>query len=364
VSQNSTPSRSNSGTIRVGLVGYGFGGSVFHAPFINAEPRLELAVVVTSDSHRRSAVRDRYPHADVLGSFDDLSACAGQLDLVVISTPNRTHVALAEAVLFLGCDVVVDKPVAPSSTEARRLAEVAAETGRMIVPFHNRRWDGDFLTVRSILRGERLGTIHRLESRYERWQPEAASGRHRSWKLDPRPGHATGILYDLGTHLIDQAVVAFGCPDGVYAEIDVRRAGTTVDDDVFLALHYAGGPRVHLWASSIAAARGPRFRLLGSRGSYVKYGMDVQEESLIASGRPTDPGWGQEPSEAWGTVTTSSGRELEPTVPGAYQQFYGGLAACLIEGGPPPVEPTDAIVAAQIIEAARQSDRTRRVISL
>jgi predicted dehydrogenase len=352
------------GTARVALVGYGLGGSVFHAPFIDAEPRLELTVVVTSNPQRRSAVRERYPSSGVVGSFDDLLAGITQIDVVVVSTPNRTHVPLAEAVLLQGRDVVVDKPVAPSAAEARHLAEVAADVGRLMVPFHNRRWDGDFLTVTALLRSGRLGTLHRLESRYERWQPEADSSPLRSWKRDPTPGHATGILYDLGTHLIDQAAVAFGRPDAVYAEIDVRRPAAEVDDDVFVALHYPGGPHVHLWASAVAAERGPRFRLLGSGGSYVKYGMDVQEAAVMAGGRPTDPGFGEEPSEAWGTVTTSVGHELEPTLPGAYQQFYAGLAACLIDGAHPPVEPADAVLTAEIIEAAQRSDRDRMVIAL
>lgn len=233
-----------------------------------------------------------------------------------------------------------------------------------MVPFQNRRWDGDFLTVSALLRSGRLGTLYRLESRYERWQPVAGSGPLRSWKRDPTPGHATGILYDLGTHLIDQAVVTFGRPDAVYAEIDVRRPGAEVDDDVFLALDYPGGLRVHLWASAVAAERGPRFRLLGSRGSYVKYGMDVQEAALLAGGRPTDRGWGEEPPDAWGSVTTSGGRQLEPTVPGAYQQFYAGLAACLIDGAPAPVEAGDAVLTAQIVDAAQQSERAGTVVAL
>jgi predicted dehydrogenase len=347
---------------RIALVGYGLGGSVFHAPFIDADSRLELAAVVTSDRQRQSAVRARYPKTAVMRSFDDLLDRIDEVDLVVLSTPNRTHVDLAEAVLSRGRDVVVDKPVAPSSAEARRLVDVAAKAGRLMVPFHNRRWDGDFRTVSAVLRSGRLGTPHRIESRYERWEPETDSGPLRAWKRDPTPGAATGILYDLGTHLIDQAVVLFGRPDAVYAEIDRRRTGAQVDDDVFVSLDFSGGLRVHLWASAVAAAPGPRFRLLGSRGSYVKFGMDVQEAALVAGGRPTDPGWGEEPPEAWGTVTTTAGEVTEPTLPGAYQHFYAGLAECLIDGTPPPVEPTDAVVVAEIIESAQRSAHARTVV--
>ena len=351
-------------TARLALAGYGFGGSMFHAPFIDAEPRLELAVIVTSDPRRQSAVRERYPNTEVVSTFDDLLTRIDQVDLVVISTPNQTHVALAEAVLSAGRDVVVDKPMAPSSAEARRLANMAKEAGRLVVPFHNRRWDGDFRTIGALMGSERLGTLHRVESRYERWRPEAGSGPLRAWKRDPTPGHATGILYDLGTHLIDQAVVMFGRPEAVYAEIDVRRPGARVDDDVFVALHYPDGLRVHLWASAVAAELGARFRLLGSRGAYVKFGMDVQEAALQAGARPTDPDWGHEPPASWGSVTTNGGRGTEPTVPGAYQCFYAGLAASMIDGAPPPVEPADAVLVAEIIEAAQRSHSARAVTPL
>jgi predicted dehydrogenase len=339
--------------IQTALVGFGMGGSVFHAPFIQASPRFELAAVVTSNPERQSLARTSYPRARVVPSFDELAG-VDPIDLVVVSTPNRTHVALAEAGLRLGVHVVVDKPVAPTADEARRLVRLADEVGRVLVPFYNRRWDGDFRTVSAILSSGRLGKIHRFESRYERWQPVVDSSAGRSWKRDPTSGHATGILYDLGAHLIDQAAVAFGRPDAVYSEIDVRRPGASVDDDVFLALDYPGGLRAHLWASAVAADRGPRFRLLGSEGAYVKYGMDVQEAALMSGGRPTDPGWGEEPPEAWGTVTTVDGSWREPTLPGSYQLFYDGLAACLLDGAAPPVASADAVLAAEIIEMAQK----------
>jgi predicted dehydrogenase len=342
-------------TIQTALVGFGFGGSVFHAPFIDANPRFELAAAVTANPERQNAVRTGYPRARVVTSFEELASIIDSIDLVVVSTPNRTHVPLAEAVLRLGRHVVVDKPVAATADEIRRLVDLADEVNRVLVPFYNRRWDGDFRTVCAVLRSGRLGTVHRFESRYERWQPAVDLNAGRAWKRDPAPGSASGILYDLGTHLIDQAAVAFGRPEAVYAEIDVRRPGALVDDDVFLALRYPGGLRAHLWASAVAADRGPRFRLLGSRGAYVKYGMDVQEAALIAGGRPSDAGWGEEPSGSWGTLTIGDESQPEPTIPGAYQLFYEGLAACLLDGGPPPVGSADAVLVAEIIEMAQRS---------
>jgi predicted dehydrogenase len=254
--------------------------------------------------------------------------------------------------------VVVDKPVAPTAEATRRLVQLADEVDRVFVPFYNRRWDGDFRTVTAILRSGRLGTIYRFESRYERWQPVIDPGAGRSWKRDPTPGHATGILYDLGTHLIDQAASTFGRPDAVYAEIDGRRPGASVDDDVFLALEYPGGLRAHLWASAVAADRGPRFRLLGSEGAYVKYGMDVQEAALLDGGRPSDSAWGAESPEAWGVMTTGDDSWPEPTLPGAYQLFYEGLAACLVDGAAPPVAAADAVLVAEILEMAQRPYRT------
>ena len=342
-------------TVRTALVGYGLGGSVFHAPFIEAEPRIVLSVVVTSDPERQSAARARYPLARVVGSFAGLVEIIDEVDLVVVSTPNATHVALADAALRHARHVVVDKPVAPTAAEVRQLAGLAAEVGRMLVPFQNRRWDGDYRTATGLVRSGELGELHRFESRFERWEPAVRTASARSWKRDPGPGQANGILYDLGTHLIDQSVALFGRPRSVYAEIDVRRPRAEVDDDVFLALHYGRGLVCHLWASTVAADRGPRLRLLGSSGSFVKYGMDVQEAALVAGGSPSNPGWGREPPESWGTVTTSAGSRAEATLPGAYQLFYSGLAACLLDGAPPPVDAADAVLTAEVVEAAQRS---------
>jgi predicted dehydrogenase len=325
---------------------------------------MELAIVVTSSPERQSHVQARYSGTRVLRSFDHLLDSLDLVDLVVVSTPNVTHVALAEAVLGRGRHVVVDKPVAPTAAEVRHLVELAGRVGRHLVPFQNRRWDGDFRTVHSLLQSEVLGTLHRFESRYERWQPGISSGPQRSWKRDPSPGHGTGILYDLGSHLIDQVVVLFGRPLAVYAEVDLLRDQGQVDDDVFVALAYPHGPRTHLWASALAADRGPRFRLLGQRGAYIKHGMDVQEDALIAGRRPSEPGWGEESPDTWGTTITTAGSWLQPTLPGAYQLFYAGLATCLLDGGPPPIDPADAVLTAEIIEAARQSAADQQVIAI
>jgi scyllo-inositol 2-dehydrogenase (NADP+) len=349
---------------RVALVGYGFGGSVFHAPFIAAEPRLDLACVVTANPERQQQAVGRYPGVTVLASFDELLGQIDEFDLVVVSTPNATHVPFAEAVLNHSLPVVVDKPVAPTPAEVRHLAQLAGSAATVVVPFQNRRWDGDFRTVISLLEAGELGTLHAFESRFERWEPQVPNGSDRAWKQDASPGAGAGVVHDLGTHLVDQAVVLFGRPDAVYAEVACRRPPGEVNDDAFIALRYADGPRVHLWATAVAADRGPRFRLLGSAGAYTKSGMDIQEAALIAGSLPGGERWGEESAPSWGHVNTGSELRAVPTCAGAYGDFYAGIAALLLDGAPPPVDIADALLTAEIIEAALASARTGAVIAL
>ncbi|MDE3205725.1 MAG: Gfo/Idh/MocA family oxidoreductase [Acidobacteriota bacterium] len=350
--------------VRTALVGFGFGGSVFHAPFIEAEPRLDLVAIVTADPGRQAAARLRYPDAEVVATPGELLRRDDGADLVVISTPNRTHVPLAEEFLGAGRHLVVDKPVAPSATDVRRLAAEARRAGRLLVPFHNRRWDADFRTLQALLEQGRLGRLHRLESRYERWQPTVDVTAGRAWKRDPTPGHGGGILYDLGTHLIDQACLLLGRPQSVYAEVGSVRPGAEVDDDVFVGLTFAGGVRAHLWTSAVAAQRGPRFRALGGEAAYVKFGMDPQESALVGGARPGGPGWGEEPPAAWGAWHAGDSSEAVPSLPGDYGLFYRGLASALLDGTPPPVGPADALLVAEIIEAAQVSAGQGRVVTL
>ncbi|MFB4319311.1 Gfo/Idh/MocA family oxidoreductase [Actinomadura sp. 21ATH] len=337
--------------LRVALIGYGTGGAVFHAPLIASVPDLRLEAVVTGNPERREAVRRRHPDARVLESADRLWESPEAYDLVVVTAPNRQHVPLARTALTSGLPVVVDKPVAPTAAEARSLAALAAVRGLPVIPFHNRRWDGDFRTVRRLVREGELGTVQRFESRFERWRPEIKPG----WKESSDPRDAGGILYDLGSHLIDQAVTLLGPPERVYAEIDVRRSGAVAPDDVFVALAHPGGARSHLWMSATAAQLGPRFRVLGSAAGYTVSGMDPQEDELRAGRTPKDPGWGQVPPEAYGRLGTPAAGRPEPTEPGAYQDFYAGVARALRGDGAPPVALADAITGLEVVEAAIRS---------
>lgn len=332
--------------LRVALIGYGTGGAVFHAPLISAAPGLDLAAVVTRDPARRAAVRDRYPGTDLLDAPGDV--WSGGYDLVVVTTPNRTHAPLARAALDAGLPVVVDKPVAVTAAEARSLAG-----GPLVVPFHNRRWDGDFRTAARLIGEGTLGRVLRFESRFTRWRPQIKPG----WKETADPAAAGGVLYDLGAHLIDQAITLFGPPVAVHAELDVRRPDAEAVDDAFVALTHANGVRSHLWMSAISADLGPRFRVLGDRAAYVTYGLDGQEDELRAGRTPQDTGFGVTPPGAYGEVGTPGDTCSEPTDQGRYQDFYPAVAAAIRGEGPPPVTLEDAIAGLEVIETATRDSR-------
>ena len=346
--------------IRVALLGYGLAGAVFHAPLIAAVDGLALAAIVTQSEERRSRARREHPEAALLGSDEEVWERAGEVDLVVVASPNRFHVSLARAAVAASRAVVVDKPLAASVDEARALVRDARERGVLLTVFQNRRWDGDFLTVRQLLEADELGTVARFESRFERWRPQLSGG----WRETGEPEDAGGLLYDLGSHLIDQALQLFGPAAEVYAELDARRAGARTDDDTFVALTHESGVRSHLWMSAIAAQQGPRFRILGSAGSFTKYGLDVQEDALRDGGDPRDPGWGREPEEHWGELSTGDGARRIETVPGAYQRFYEGVVGALREDAPPPVDPDQVVAALEVLDAARLAAAERRVVLL
>ncbi|HEX4813751.1 MAG TPA: Gfo/Idh/MocA family oxidoreductase [Nonomuraea sp.] len=340
--------------IRVGLVGYGVAGAFFHAPLVHATPGLSLAAVVTRNPDRRAEVAARYGAVAV----EDARELSGRCDLVVVASPNRTHVGVAAAAIGEGLPVVVDKPLAGTAAEARELVRMAKERGVMLTVFQNRRWDGDFRTVRRLVGEGTLGEVRRFESRFERWRPVPKGG----WRETGGPEEIPGLLYDLGSHLVDQALQLLGPVREVYCESDVRRPGVSGDDDTFVALTHDGGARSHLWVSSVAARLGPRFRVLGSAGAYVKHGLDVQEEQLRSGRTPGSPGFGAEEEARWGTVGTDGDHRVVPTEPGAYLDFYRGVVAALREGAPPPVDPAGVIDALDVIEAARRSAGRHTVV--
>jgi predicted dehydrogenase len=342
--------------IRVGLIGYGTAGAVFHAPLIHATAGLALAAVVTRDAARQAEVAARYG-AEAVGDVERLWE---RCDLVVVASPNRTHASLATQALGQGKAVVVDKPFARTADEAGEVVRLAAERGLLLTVFQNRRWDGDFLTVRRLAGEGALGEVLRLESRFERWRPAPKGG----WRESGGADEAGGLLYDLGSHLVDQALQLLGPAHAVYCESDVRRAGVGADDDTFVALTHAGGARSHLWAGALAALPGPRFRVLGSAGAYLKEGLDVQEERLRAGAAPDRAGFGDEPEDRWGVLGAGDERRRVRTETGDYLGFYRDVERALRTGGPAPVSPESAVAALTVIEAARRSAAEGIVVRL
>jgi predicted dehydrogenase len=344
--------------LRVGLLGYGLAGRVFHGPLIAASPGLHMAAIVTSDPDRQAQARADHPLARIVGRSELLFEVAGELDLVVVATPNRVHVPLALAAIESRLPVVVDKPLAPTAADGRRLVDLAARSGVPFTVFQNRRWDGDFLTLRKLLAEGGFGTVRRFESRFERWQPEIRAG----WRELPGQEEAGGQLLDLGAHLVDQALQLFGPATHVYAEIDTRRPGALVDDDSFVALAHASGTRSHLFMSATAAQLGPRYRVLGDRAGFTKYGLDPQEDALAAGGTPGTTGWGEDRPDRWGLFGPEGDTRAIRTEPGRYLDFYSSVEAAIREGRPMPVDPRDSVVALEVIEAAVASSATRSVV--
>ncbi len=342
--------------VRVAIIGYGLAGSVFHAPLISAVAGMEVTAIVTSNPRRQEHAHRDFPDAAVLSSADDLWRHPSRYDLVVVASPNRTHVPLGIAAMKAGLPVVIDKPIAASVADAEKVIETSRSTGQLLTVFQNRRWDNDFLTIRQLIAGDLLGPITRFESRFERYR---ATPRAHAWREFSAPEEAGGLLFDLGSHLIDQAIQLFGQPTRVYAEMEKRRPGALVDDDTFVALQFASGIYAHLWMNVVTRIQGPRMRLNGLRGTYEKWGLDPQEHALTTGMRPGDAAWGLEPPERWGRLHTEvSGLNMDTpleTLPGAYEQYYVLLREALITGGPPPVDPAEVLTTLKVIEAAQQS---------
>jgi predicted dehydrogenase len=347
----------SSGSIGVGIVGYGLAGRSFHAPFIAAVDGLHIAAVATTREDRRAAVRDDHPDAAVVDSFDDLLD-RSDVEVVVLASPNRTHVPLGIRALEAGRHVVTDKPIATDIPSAESLVGVAQRTGRILSVYHNRRFDGDFLTVRGLVETGTLGPIDSLESRFEIRVPLADAWRENGEQ-------AGGPHRDLGAHLVDQALLLFGDAVRVFGQLDRRRPGTGIDDSAFVAIEHVGGERSRLWTSLISPWGRPRFRVRGLAGEYVKDERDPQEERLLAGRKPSDPGFGDDPPEHWGRIHAVDAEPVAVrTEPGDYRRYYAAFRDAVRDGTPPPVDPLDAIRGLRVLEAAEESSRNGSVVRL
>lgn len=354
------------GTLSIAVIGYGIAGANFHAPVIGSTPLCEVSAIVTRDAEKRKKILTEFPNCNVYESADDIWQNADKFHAVVIASPNETHVEFATTAMHAGLGVVLDKPMASTAAECQQLIDVSKRTNSLLTVFHNRRWDGDFLTVKQLIENNTLGNISRLESHFDRWRPDVKIS---SWREQDDPHAAGGLLFDLGSHLIDQALHLFGSPLSVYCESQSRRAGAKVDDDTFIALQFDNDVYAHLVTSNLVAIKGPRFRLHGTKGTYEKFGMDPQEDALKAGVRPNaSPLWGEEPKSSWGKFACErEGSYFEgivKTVPGDYVEFYRRLRLAFTSGAPVPVDPEEVALVIRVIEAARQSSIEGRTIDL
>ncbi len=341
--------------LNVALVGYGFAGKVFHAPLIAGTPGLALHTVVSGDAAKVHA-----DHAEVRvhGRVDD-AFTDDAVDLVVISAPNAMHAPLALAALAHGKHVVVDKPFTLTVKEAEEVLDAAAQTGRVASVFQNRRWDADFLTLRSLIDADTLGRVAEFHSHFDRFRPHVQD----RWRERDEPGG--GLWYDLGPHLIDQALQLFGLPQAITADIDQLRDGAQAPDYFHATLHYPHH-RAILHASALVAGNGLRFAVHGTRGSYLKHGLDVQEDQLRAGVVPGAPGWGVD-TRAGEIVHERDGRlvtEVATARAGDYRQYYAGMRDAILHGTPPPVTAQQAIDVMRLIELGMRSSIERNEIAL
>src|SRR3954469_14249974 len=347
-------------SLRIGLIGYGLAGSTFHAPVISAVPGLHVTAVVTGNSQRQAQARADLPDARVLAHPDDVWSGADDYDSVVVATANESHVALARAAIDAGLPVVVDKPLAVSSAEAADLVAVARQREVLLTTYQKRRWDAELLTLPRLFEDGVLGRVHRFESRFERWRPRPKPG----WRESGDRAAGGGILLDLGSHLVDQATYLFGPVTTVYGEVHVRRPDAVVPDDVFIALTHASDVTSHLWASAVAAQRGPRLRVLGERAAFVAPDLDPQEEALRAGQRPDTERWGSVPESSWPVLGADGDVRPVRSEPGAWPEFYVRWRRALLGEGPVPVDPADAVTTLRILEAAAESGDTAQVVRL
>ena len=347
-----------SSPIAVGLASYGMSGHVFHAPLISSNPGFRLKKITERSANKS---QQRYPNVEVVRSFAELMQDE-ELELIVVNTPNALHLSMAQQALEAGKHVIIEKPFTITSQEAQTLIDMAQANNRVLSVFQNRRWDGDFLTVQQIVNQKLLGQLVDYEAHFDRYRNYIEAN---TWKEEAGPG--SGILYNLGSHMIDQALMLFGKPTAVTAELGIQRPGGRVDDYYHITLHYPT-LRATLKSSYLVREAGPRFILHGTEGSFLKYGIDPQEEALKSGRLPSEPNWGTEGKSEWGTINTQlNGLHLHGTIEtlaGSYQQYYNNIYAVIREGAELAVKPEESMLGIQIIEAAIQSNQEKRTINL
>jgi scyllo-inositol 2-dehydrogenase (NADP+) len=344
--------------INVGIVGYGLSGRYFFAPFIDYHRHMRLSAVVSTQA---VAILNAYPGIEVYSAFDQMIANP-TIDLIVVASPNHTHFAYAQKALMAGKHVIVEKPFTTTATEAGILIDLANKKRLVLAPFHNRRWDCDFLTVKKIIEEGTLGQLLEFESHFDRYRPlyERAP-----WKNVPLSGN--GILYDLGPHLIDQALALFGLPLSVYADIRTQRTNGEIDDYFDLHLYYLQ-LKVILKASAFVREPGPRFMLHGRNGTFIKYGLDPQEEHLKLGFKPGDQGYGNDDPKNYGTIHTDINGEVirneVKSINGNYLPYFESVYQSIVYGKPLIVKPDDGLNVIRVIETAYRSNKEKKLLFL
>jgi scyllo-inositol 2-dehydrogenase (NADP+) len=340
--------------LRVGLIGFGLAGQSFHSPSLRTIPGVQLASILERSGH---LAQQKYPDVRVVRTLEELLADE-HIQLCVVATPNLSHFEIAKRCLEAGRHVVVDKPFTPTLAEAEELARTAEQHGRLLTVYHSRRFDGDFQTVIQLVEAGILGELAEYEVRYDRFRP---TPKPNAWRERAEPG--AGVMFDLGPHLIDQPMLLFGAPVSVTAAGFRQRPGIVVDDAFDMSLQYRRH-RVMLRARMLAFAPGPHFVIHGSKGSFIKHGMDPQEDRLRQGEQPHGDDWGLEPESQWGTLSLADGsppRKI-PTERGDYRRFYAGMRDAILEGAPLPVTTQQSLANMRVLELARQSSREGRTI--
>lgn len=349
-------------SIKVGLAAYGMSGQVFHAPFVHTNPHFELYKIV---ERNKELSKERYPYATIVRSFEELIQDP-EIELMVVNTPDITHYDYARKALEAGKHVVVEKPFTSTAAQGEELIALASEKGLMLSVYQNRRWDADFLTVQEILSHQLLGRLVEYESTFARYRNFIKPG---TWKETGKDGG--GLTYNLGAHLIDQAILLFGMPEAVFADIDTVRTDGKVDDYFmirFLRPALAPDVKVTLKASYLMREAEPRFVLHGTLGSYVKHGVDKQEAALLRGEMPGGPHWGEETDEELGLIHTEIDRQVicrkYPGIPGDYGRYYQNIYEHLRLGKSLQTGARDILNVIRVIEAAYRSGQERKIIDL
>jgi len=340
--------------LNAGIVGFGLSGQVFHAPFIDVNPHFNLHTIVTTGT----LASEKYPFVKISPSYDELLVIP-EIDIVIVCSPNAMHFQHASEALRAGKHVIVEKPFTVNSAEAQILIDLSNKSGKYVFPFHNRRWDSDFLTIKHLIAQGLLGQVVEYESRFDRFTPEISRA---AWRYQQEAGG--GTLFDLGIHLIDQAVSLFGSPESVFCRLFNQREGSVTDDSFDLKLIYPD-LNVTIKASVFVKEPGPRFQVHGTQGSFVKYGLDSQEAQLRLGKKPGSKGFGIEPASQRGIINTiHPGHEFRgrcKTLPGNYMAFFDNVYNVIVNEADTVVKPQDALLNIRIIEAACKSDKEKKI---